>query len=182
MCLASLPTGRRASYPGTFSSSAVHLQRQVAESRRTVAYRRSRLGTLAAGGYMTSTIGPSRPAHYDDQSLNYQDYWTSRNYEHDAEVMAVRRLLRSRTFEHAVDVGGGYGRLSVVLADFAGRVTLVDPSRQQLGLAGTFLAGHPRISTRLMDASALDLADESADLVSLIRVLHHLPDPAAELR
>jgi len=61
-------------------------------------------------------------------------------------------------------------------------VTLVDPSRQQLELAGTFLAGHPRISTRLMDASALDLADESADLVSLIRVLHHLPDPAAELR
>jgi SAM-dependent methyltransferase len=131
---------------------------------------------------MTSTIGRIRPAYYDDQSLNYQDYWTSRNYEHDAEVMALRRLLRGRTFEHAVDIGGGYGRLSIVLSDFAGRVTLVDSSQQQLDLAAKFLCGHPRIARRLMDASALQFADESADLVSLIRVLHHLPDPAPELR
>lgn len=131
---------------------------------------------------MTSTVARRRPAHYDDQDLNYQDYWTSRNYEHDAEVMAVRRLLRGRTFEHAVDIGGGYGRLSVVLSDFAGRVTLVDASRQQLDLAGRFLCGHPRISRRLMEASDLQLDDASADLVCMVRVLHHLPDPTAELR
>ena len=130
---------------------------------------------------MTSTITRIRPAYYDDQDLNYQDYWTGRDYEHDAEVMAVRRLLRGRTFEHAVDVGGGYGRMSVVLADFAGRVTLADSSRQQLDLGEKFLCGHPRITRRLMDASRLDLADESADLACLVRVLHHLPDPTAEL-
>jgi SAM-dependent methyltransferase len=131
---------------------------------------------------MTSTVARIRPAYYDDQDLNYQDYWTSRDYEHDAEVMAVRRLLRGRTFEHAVDVGGGYGRLSVILADFAGRVTLVDASQQQLDLAGGFLRGHPRITPRLMDASALEIEDQSADLACLVRVLHHLPDPAAEMR
>jgi SAM-dependent methyltransferase len=131
---------------------------------------------------MTSTMARIRPAYYDDQNLNYQDYWTSRNYEHEAEVMAVRRLLRGRTFERAVDVGGGYGRLSVVLADFAGQVTLVDSSRQQLDLGAKFLCGHPRITRRLMDASALQFPAESADLVSMIRVLHHLPDPAPELR
>jgi SAM-dependent methyltransferase len=131
---------------------------------------------------MTSTAARSRPAYYDDQDLNYQDYWTSRDYEHDAEVMAVRRLLRGRTFEHAVDIGGGYGRLSVVLADFAGRVTLADSSRQQLELSAAFLRGHPRITPRLMDASALQIEDESADLACLVRVLHHLPDPAAVMR
>jgi SAM-dependent methyltransferase len=131
---------------------------------------------------MTSTIPRSQPAYYDDQNLNYQDYWTSRNYEHDAEVMAVRRLLRGRTFEHAIDIGGGYGRLSVVLCDFAGQVTLVDASKQQLDLAERFLCGHPRITRRLMDASDLQIADDSADLVCMIRVLHHLPDPSAELR
>jgi SAM-dependent methyltransferase len=131
---------------------------------------------------MTSTVARSRPAHYDDQDLNYQDYWTSRNYEHDAEVMAVRRLLRGRTFEHAVDIGGGYGRLSVVLSDFAGRVTLADASQQQLDLAGKFLCGHPRISRRLMEAGHLQLDDASADLACMVRVLHHLPDPDAELR
>ncbi len=33
-----------------------------------------------------------------------------------------------------------------------------------------------------MDAGQLQLDDSSADLVLLVRVLHHLPDPAAELR
>ena len=120
-------------------------------------------------------------AHYDDENLNYADYWAGRAYEHDAEVMAVRRLLAGRHFEHAVDIGGGYGRLSLILADYASRVTLVDPSRQQLRLAESFLAGHPSIGMRVMNASALGFADGTADLVTLVRVLHHLPDPAAEL-
>ena len=131
---------------------------------------------------MTSTLPQRRPAYYDDQDLNYQEYWTDRGYEHDAEVMAVRRLLRGRRFEQAVDVGGGYGRLSVVLAEFADRVILVDASQQQLSLADEFLGDHPQITRKLMDASALKLPNGCADLVSMVRVMHHLPDPAAELR
>jgi SAM-dependent methyltransferase len=130
---------------------------------------------------MTGTT-TRRGAYYDDDSLNYADYWTGRDYEHAAEVMAIRRLLTGMSFEYAVDVGGGYGRLSIVLADYARRVTLADCSQQQLDLAGTFLAGHPQISTRRMDASQLAIDGASADLVMLVRVLHHLPDPAAELR
>lgn len=76
---------------------------------------------------MSTTAPRTGSAHYDDENLNYADYWTSRTYEHQAEVMAVRRLLRGHAFEHAADIGGGYGRLSVVLADYARRVTLVDP-------------------------------------------------------
>jgi SAM-dependent methyltransferase len=121
-------------------------------------------------------------AYYDDDNLNYADYWTGRDYEHAAEVMAIRRLLTGLRFEHAVDVGGGYGRLSVVLAEYARRVTLVDASQQQLDLASTFVAGYPQISPRRMDADDLQLGDDSADLVMLVRVLHHLPDPAVELR
>ena len=130
---------------------------------------------------MTGTTAGRRHAYYDDDNLNYADYWTGRGYEHAAEVMAIRRLLAGLSFEHAVDVGGGYGRLSVVLADYARRVTLVDSSQQQLDLASTYLAGHPHISTRRMDADQLELDDASADLVTLVRVLHHLPEPAAEL-
>ncbi len=89
---------------------------------------------------MTGTT-TRRGAYYDDDNLNYADYWTGRDYEHAAEVMAIRRLLAGLSFEDAVDVGGGYGRLSIVLADYARRVTLVDSSQQQLDLASTFLAG-----------------------------------------
>jgi len=130
---------------------------------------------------MSQCDSPRRSAYYDDQDLNYLDFWTGRNYEHDSEVMAVRRLLRGQAFQHAVDVGGGYGRMSVVLADFAVRVSLVDCSQQQLELAERFLRGHPRIAPRLMDAADLQFEEASADLVCMIRVLHHLPDPFCQL-
>jgi SAM-dependent methyltransferase len=136
-----------------------------------------------AGGtiVMKANVDP-RPAFYNDAGFDYRDYWAGRVYEHQAEVIAIRRLLDGRRFGHAVDVGGGYGRLSVVLSEYADRVTLVDSSSQQLELAGIFLAGHhPRIDKRLMDAARLSFADESMDLVAMVRVLHHLPDPAAEL-
>lgn len=122
----------------------------------------------------------ARPSFYDDPGFNYAQWWLGRGYEHEAEVIAIRRLLHGRRFGHAVDVGGGYGRLSVVLAEYAARVTLVDSSQQQLDIARDFLARHRSIDRRWMTATELDFPDASADLVAMIRVLHHLPDPAAE--
>ena len=57
---------------------------------------------------------------YNDPDFNYAHFWRGRGYEHGAEVIAIRRLLNGRRFGHAVDVGGGFRRLSVVLAFFAG--------------------------------------------------------------
>lgn len=120
-------------------------------------------------------------AFYDDGELNYLDYWSDRDYEHHAEVMAIQRLLDGLSFRDGLDIGGGYGRLSVVLSEYVTNVTLIDSSRQQIELAHRFLIGRPHIECRVMDAAALRFKDESFDLVTLIRVLHHLPDPAAEL-
>jgi SAM-dependent methyltransferase len=122
-----------------------------------------------------------RSDHYDDPDFNYADWWQGREYEHQAEVIAIRRLLHGRRFGHAIDVGGGFGRLSVVLADYADQVTLVDASLQQLELSRDFLARHPAVSSRQMAAAELKLPDASTDLVAMIRVMHHLPDPAAVL-
>jgi SAM-dependent methyltransferase len=117
---------------------------------------------------------------YNDPAFNYAQFWAGRDYEHQAEVIAIKHLLRGRRFGHAVDIGGGFGRLSVVLARYADRVTLVDPSSQQLALSERIFPAHPKIERQLMDAAHLSFDDDSADLVSLIRVLHHLPDPAPE--
>jgi ubiquinone/menaquinone biosynthesis C-methylase UbiE len=119
---------------------------------------------------------------YDDPSYNYQDYWHGREYEHAAEEMAVRRLLRGRHFEHAVDVGGGYGRLSKYLTNFADKVTLAEPSQQQLDIAKIYLKDTPQVSQKLLQAADLKMKDGSADLVLVVRVLHHLPDPMVELK
>jgi len=123
----------------------------------------------------------SKADQYDDPKYNYQDYWTGRDYEHAAEEMAIRRLLKGKRFKHAVDVGGGYGRLSKFLTIYADKVTLAEPSQQQLDMARIYLKESPTVERLLAQAADLKMPAKSADLVMVVRVLHHLPDPATEL-
>lgn len=117
---------------------------------------------------------------YNDPSHNYLKYWKGREYEHAAEEMAIRRLLHDRHFKTAVDVGGGYGRLCVFLEKYANKVTLAEPSQQQLDISKDFLKDHPEIDRKLMQADDLQFKDGSIELLTMIRVMHHLPDPTAE--
>jgi SAM-dependent methyltransferase len=123
-----------------------------------------------------------RADHYDDLNHNYLYYWRDRQYEHAAEELAIRRLLGGRRFTHAVDIGGGYGRLCGLLAQYAEEVTLADSSRRQLDLAAEYLKNHPRIDRQIMQADDLKFPGGSIDLITMIRVMHHLPDPRAEFR
>ncbi|MFJ4845018.1 MULTISPECIES: class I SAM-dependent methyltransferase [unclassified Streptomyces] len=122
-----------------------------------------------------------RADQYDDNQRSYRTYWDGRGYEHDAEVAALRRLLAGRHFGHAADVGGGYGRLVPVLREFADRVTLLDSSRRQLQDAEEYLAGLAGVTMRLTTVAGLGLRSGSVDLVTMVRVMHHLPDPAPAL-
>jgi SAM-dependent methyltransferase len=136
----------------------------------------------ATGAVSTPQAASRRTARsYDDGDYNYLAYWNGRRYEHRAEVIALRRLLRGRRFAHALDVGGGFGRLSKVLCDYASRVTLADASLRQLELARQYMAGRGQAELRLMDAAHLELDDASVDLAVMVRVLHHIPFPAGEL-
>lgn len=117
---------------------------------------------------------------YDDPKHNYLRYWDGREYEHLAEEIAINKLLRGNRFRHAVDIGGGYGRLCVLLERYADKVTLAEPSRQQLDIAADFLKKHPEIERKQMQADDLRYPDGSIDLVTMVRVMHHLPDPSRE--
>lgn len=118
-----------------------------------------------------------RADQYNDPHHNYLEYWDGRDYEHAAEEIAVSRMLHGKKFKKAVDVGGGYGRLSVFLRNFAEEVVLAEPSKQQLDIAKVFLEGKPKVTAKLAQAEDLPLEDEEADLALVVRVLHHLPDP-----
>lgn len=118
---------------------------------------------------------------YNDPKHNYRQYWEGREYEHAAEEIALRKLLRGKHFRHAVDVGGGYGRLCLFLENYADKVTLAEPSQQQLDIAKDFLKDHPEIDRKLMQAADLKFPDGSVDLLTMVRVMHHLPDPSVEL-
>lgn len=117
---------------------------------------------------------------YNDPKHNYKNYWDGREYEHMAEELAIKRLLRARHFKHAVDVGGGYGRLSKFLVNYADKVTLAEPSQQQLDIAKEYLKDTPEVEQKLLQASDLKMKTGTADLVMIVRVLHHIPDPKPE--
>jgi SAM-dependent methyltransferase len=120
-------------------------------------------------------------AHYDDPAFSYDRYWQGRDYEHQAELLAISRLLYLRHFKTAADIGGGYGRLTAFLAPFAKKIFLIEPSKKQRDLAKTFLRGLNGISINPGTAEHTGLPDASVDLVLLIRVMHHLPNPVPSL-
>lgn len=119
---------------------------------------------------------------YNDPKHNYLRYWDGRDYENRAEQIAIKRLLKYKHFKHAVDVGGGYGRLCILLENYADKVTLAEPSQKQLDIAKNFLKDHQEIERKLLQADDLKFPGGSVDLVTMIRVMHHLPDPTAELK
>lgn len=136
---------------------------------------------MAQSSKQSATAPKGRRAdQYDDPSYNYLRYWDGREYENAAEEMAIRRLLKGKHFRNAVDVGGGYGRLCLLLERFADKVTLAEPSQQQLDIAKDYLKHHPEIDRKLLQAGDLKFPDGSIDLLTMIRVMHHLPDPAPE--
>ncbi len=125
---------------------------------------------------------PKRRAdQYNDPSHNYLKYWEGRDYENSAEEIAIKRLLKGKHFKNAVDVGGGYGRLCVLLENYADKVTLAEPSQQQLDIAQMYLKDHPKVERKLLQAADLKFKGGAVDLLTMIRVMHHLPDPAPEL-
>lgn len=126
----------------------------------------------------TYSAGKTQKAdQYNDPSHNYLHYWDGRDYEQAAEEIMLHHLLHGRKFKHAVDVGGGYGRLSVVLRQYAEKVTLAEPSQQQLDIAKDFLKNKPKVETKLAQAEKLPFKDGSVDLAMVVRVIHHLPNP-----
>ena len=128
----------------------------------------------------TQAKTPKKADQYNDPTHNYLHYWEGRDYENAAEVVAIKRFLKGKHFKHAVDIGGGYGRLSVLLSEYSDKVTLAEPSQQQLDIGKEFLKDYPQIDRQLMQADNLKFTDKSVDLIMMIRVMHHLPDPSAE--
>lgn len=129
---------------------------------------------------MTDSNEPQKKvADQYDRGYDYTTYFDKREYEHEAEQVAIRRLLEGRRFERAADIGGGYGRLCVLLREYSDHVTLAEPSQSQLDAAAKLLANTDIEQVRTQ-ADDLAFDDASLDLITMVRVMHHLPDPSKE--
>lgn len=116
---------------------------------------------------------------YDDTNHDYRDFWVGRDYEHEAELVAFAKLLSNRHYKLAMDYGGGYGRITPILLEHADKVILVDPSIKQLEIAKQKLDPKRVEFLRQDKKDNVPAKDNSLDLLVMIRVSHHLPDPMA---
>jgi ubiquinone/menaquinone biosynthesis C-methylase UbiE len=68
------------------------------------------------------------------------------------------------------------------LENYADDVTLAEPSQQQLDIAKKYLKDHPEVHRELMQADDLRFEDGDVELLTMVRVMHHLPDPTPEFK
>jgi len=114
---------------------------------------------------------------YDDPNFNYVDYWNGRDYENAAEELALNMLLGTSTFDRAADVGGGFGRLAKLLRSYAKDVAIVEPSKQQRDRGKKFIGDLKNVTFKDGQGDKLPFKDGELNLITMIRVMHHLPDP-----
>ncbi|MDO5451552.1 MAG: class I SAM-dependent methyltransferase [Candidatus Saccharibacteria bacterium] len=102
-----------------------------------------------------------------------KEFWENvdREYEDQADRMAIRKLLPKR-MEKFADIGGGYGRLANEYLKRARKVYLFDYSKSELKQAKEIYGD--RIETKAGDVYELPFKDNELDGLMMVRVTHHL--------
>ena len=102
-----------------------------------------------------------------------KEFWENvdREYEDQADRMAIRKLLPKR-MEKFADIGGGYGRLANEYLKRAHKVIIFDYSKSELKQAKEIYGD--KIETRAGDIYELPFKDGELDGLMMIRVTHHL--------
>jgi len=127
----------------------------------------------------------SRPVCDYEGSRYRTEFWTGeREYEDRAERIALRKLLPPQG-GRLIEIGAGAGRLAdlylgydqVVLMDYA-RSTLVEARDQ---IAARFPQHAGRFVLVAADLYALPFVDGLFDMVTMVRVIHHVADVPAAL-
>lgn len=108
---------------------------------------------------------------YDYKKIFWED--ADREYEDQADRMAIRKLLPKR-MEKFADIGGGYGRLANEYLKRARKVYLFDYSKTELEQAKEIYGD--KIETKAGDIYKLPFNDEELDGLMMVRVTHHLKD------
>ncbi len=105
--------------------------------------------------------------------------FAARTYREHADVRALlRRVTGVERLQSACEVGAGYGRMTVVLTEFAEHVTGLERERHFVEEATRLLPGIKFINVASL--TQLPVATESLDLVLTFTVLQHLIDPVVQ--
>lgn len=116
-----------------------------------------------------------RVADYDEFEYDYSTYWKNRNYEHFAEVIALRKLFDDKKGKFFLDIGGSFGRHTQTYYKHFSYPIIVDYS------LNTLINNKDRLKEKyenlvLIAANAyhLPFKESSIDSAMMVRVLHHI--------
>ncbi len=117
-------------------------------------------------------------ADYDTYDYDYSTYWSKREYEHKAEVIAIEKILKDLNGKWFLDIGGSFGRLTSTYSQRYSKLVIVDYSLKTLqknykNLKKKF----PNIELIAANAYHLPFKDNSFDGSLMVRVLHHIEKP-----
>jgi len=115
-------------------------------------------------------------AAYD--KYDYPSYWIGRDYEHESESVAIKKLLEKVPVARTtLEIGAGFGRLTPIYSYRAKKMILTDPSARLLKIARDAIdfknvsfiqTGYEKINEKVRSGTI--------DLVFMIRVIHHVTD------
>jgi 2-polyprenyl-3-methyl-5-hydroxy-6-metoxy-1,4-benzoquinol methylase len=120
---------------------------------------------------------------FDDEAATWDDD-PGHEKRQVAVAQAITEAVALRPRMKAVDVGGGTGRLSILLADLVGSVVVTDPSAGMVRVAQERIEA-AGLSDRLRAVQAdltTDRLDGSYDVVWSSMALHHVEDLDGLLR
>ncbi|MCL4400220.1 class I SAM-dependent methyltransferase [Patescibacteria group bacterium] len=122
-------------------------------------------------------IGEKVAAFYD--FYDYKTFWVKREYDHQADVIALKRFLKKVDGERQriIDVGVGLGRLVPYYAPLYKEAVLLDSSTLQLKKTRHRL-DEKYSNLTFVHGMAQDMSFPSnhADVILCVRVSHHIID------
>ena len=102
--------------------------------------------------------------------------------QHENNARAALGVVVDVPEPRILELGAGHGKLSAKIVEYHRTATLtvsdVDPA-SVANIAASEIGSHPRVTTQVVDASAIDAPDDSYDLVVFAMSFHHLPPAAA---
>jgi len=125
---------------------------------------------------LSTLITKDMVAAYD--TYDYPSYWDGREYEHEAEIIAIESFLKNiPKIKTTLEIGAGYGRLTPSYLFRSSKVVLADPSAKLLKIArDNFKEKNIEFIQSSIENLPNKIRRNSVDLIVLVRVLHHIRD------
>jgi SAM-dependent methyltransferase len=122
------------------------------------------------------------PDEVKQKVIGILDRFGTLTNEHEKCARTALKVVADIPNPRVLELGEGHGKLSAKILDLHPTATVtvsdLDPT-SVANIAAGELGTHPRAHTQVVDATAIDAADDSYDLVVFAQAFHHLPPAVA---